>query len=183
MSGKITARPSVTSARYRPFTRSAGKPDEHADDERTIARRQQRRDERHVPERDAEPRVLVIHQQRGRVRADAEECAVPDRHLAVVAGEEVEAHRRDADVERLRDQPRVGRAVLVGKIQPKNTISTATTATDTARPSARCCDASSHALHACRAEQAGGPEQQHEQDEAERHDQVDAVQRVDVLRW
>ena len=82
-------------------------PDERADDERDERGDRQRREERHVAERDAEPRVLVVHEQRGRVRADAEERAVPDRHLAVVAGEQVEPHRRDADVERLGDEPRV----------------------------------------------------------------------------
>src|SRR5262249_34668945 len=67
--------------------------------------------ERHVAERDPEPRVLVVHQQGSRVRADAEECAVPDRYLSVVAGEDVEPHRREPDVEGLSDKPCVGRAV------------------------------------------------------------------------
>ena len=47
---------------------------------------------------------MVEHQDRARVRAEAEERAVPERHLPVEAGEDVEARCRDPDVDRLGEQ-------------------------------------------------------------------------------
>ena len=110
-----------------------------------------------MAERDTEPRVLLVHQQRGRVRAEPEERAVPDRHLAVVAGEQVEAHRRDPDVQRLRQQGRCrwSRSAS-GRYQPKNAITTAAATTIEHRTDARAATASSHSLHARGAEQPAG---------------------------
>ena len=123
----------------------------------------------------------------------AEERAVPDRHLAVVAGEDVEAGRRDPDVDRFGEQVDVAPASFywatyrepVAEEHDADDGRRRTRASGRdRRPSTRATSprlglgaASSHALHVDLAEQAGGAEQQHEQDQAERHDELDAVER------
>ena len=101
----------MTSARYRPFTRSAGNPTS------TPTTKQRRR----RPAGSAvKGQSCDCHQDRGGVRADAEERAVPDRDLPVVAGEQVEPHRRDRRCRTPRDELVSVAVCEVGKYQPKN---------------------------------------------------------------
>ena len=104
-----------------------------------------------------------------------EERAVPDRHLAVVPGEHVEAHRGDPDVERLRRRASCWWRCTASGRSNRRTRWIATATIETPNATMRCGRPSSHPLHARRPEQPGGAEQQHEQDQAERHQQVQAV--------
>ena len=102
-------------------------PDERAHDE---AQRHRDRDRRHdVP-------AVIGDEDRRRVRAEPEERAVPDRHLAVVTGEDVEPGRRDPDVDRLGVEPHVGRRVLLRDpvAEARTTAATAATIDTKKRP-------------------------------------------------
>src|SRR5690606_16738302 len=61
--------------------------------------------------------AVVFHQDRGRVRPEPEEGAVTDRHLPVVAGQEVEAHGRDREVDGLGEELGLRRTVLLRQVQ------------------------------------------------------------------
>src|SRR5262249_2992235 len=87
-----------------PLDAERGEADQRADDEAQRHRDRQRRDE--VP-------AVVVHEDGAGVRAEAEERAVADRYLAVVAGEDVEPGRRDPDVDRRRPELHVGRLMLL----------------------------------------------------------------------
>ena len=115
----------------------------------------------------------------------AEERAVPDRHLPVVAREHVEAHRRDTDVQRLRERARCRSARSgAGSTSRRTTAARRRRAPRPRDPIARCwLRVITPAPRAWCRTSPDGPEQQHEQDQPERHEQVDARAARGCSRW